>query len=257
LPRDTIEIPQRQRSLDRLLALFAHLHRHGKPLSISELARQTDAPRSTTYELVRLLVEAELLEQNGAENTVFFGKMMYLYGMDFVREHDVVRLGRQEVDRLALETGETSQLCMLQGRQYTVVHMAAGARPFRISSDIGTQIPLPWTASGRLLLSHLSAEAIRAFVTPQDLVLPSGEAILLEGFIESVGQAREAGFCITSGLVDAFTHCIAAPIFGADRRVVATLCCVVPVDTAAERCSMLRDLLMKRGLGLSTPGGGQ
>lgn len=253
MPRDSVEIPQRQRSLDRLLALLAHLHRHGRPIRIGELARQLDAPRSSTYELVRLLVEAELLEQVGAENSVFFGRTMYLYGMDFAREHDVVRRGRQEADRLAQETGETSQLCMLQGRHYTVVHMAAGTRPFRISSDIGTQIPLPWTASGRLLLAHLSDEQIRSFVAPEDLVLPGGDTITLDAFIESVARARADGYCITSGLVDAFTHCIAAPIFGPDRRVLATLCFVVPVDTAADRCVMLRDLLVRRGLELSTP----
>lgn len=164
-----------------------------------------------------------------------------------------MRRGRQAVDRLALETGETSQLCMLQGRQYTVVHMAAVTRPFRTSSDIGTQIPLPWTASGRLLLAHLSDEQIRGFVTAKDLILPSGNAIALEAFIESITRARADGYCITSGLVDAFTHCIAAPIFGPDRRVVATLCFVVPVDTEADRCVMLRGLLVRRGLELSTP----
>jgi len=140
----------------------------------------------------------------------------------------------------------------LQGRQYTVAHMAPGARPFRISSDIGTQIPLPWTASGRLLLAHLSDEEIRGFVTPADLVLPNGETIAPEAFIASVARARSDGYCITSGLVDAFTHCIAAPVFGADRRVLATLCLVVPVDTSEARCAMLRNLLVARGLALST-----
>ena len=245
------ETPQRQRGLDRLLALLAFLHKNGKPIRIGDLARQLNAPRSSTYELVRLLVDTGLLEQVGSEGTVFFGKTVYFYGMDFVREHDLVRRARQEVDRLAREAGETSQFCMLQGRHYTVVHMAAGARPFRISSDIGTQIPLPWTASGRLLLTHLSDQEIRAFVAPEDLVLPGGEAIAMEDFIASVAQARSQGYCITSGLVDAFTHCIAAPILGPNGHVVATLCFVVPVDTLEDRRDALRDTLIRSGLALS------
>ncbi len=213
------EIPQRQRSLDRLLALLAFLHGHGKPIRVGDLARGLDAPRSSTYELVRLLSEAGLLEQTGPDGSVFFGKTMYFYGMDFVREHNLVNRARIAVDELARQTGETSQFCMLQGRFYTVVHMAAGARPFRISSDIGTQIPLPWTASGRLLLAHLQDHEIRALVAPEDLVMPNGETIGMDDFIASVAQAKARGYCITSGLVDAFTHCIAAPIFGADHHV--------------------------------------
>jgi DNA-binding IclR family transcriptional regulator len=245
------EIPQRQRSLDRLLALLSFLHKHGKPIRVGDLARRLDAPRSSTYGLVRLLVDAALLEQVEPDGTVFFGKTMYFYGMDFVREHDLVRRACQEVDRLAREAGETSQFCMLQGHHYTVVHMAAGTRPFRISSDIGTQIPLPWTASGRLLLAHLSDQEIRAFIAPEDLVLPSGESIAMDDFIASVAQARSQGHCITSGLVDAFTHCIAAPILGPDGHVVATLCFVVPVDTPEDRRNALRDTLVRSGLALS------
>jgi DNA-binding IclR family transcriptional regulator len=245
------ESPQRQRSLDRLFALLAFLHKHGKPIRIGDLARLLDAPRSSTYELVRLLVEAGLLEQGSVDGTVFFGKTMYFYGMDFVREHDLVSRARAEVDSLARQTGETSQFCMPQGRFYTVVHMAAGTRPFRISSDIGTQIPLPWTASGRLFLGHLSDREIRALVAPEDLVMPNGEVIGIDDFIASVAQAKARGYCITSGLVDAFTYCIAAPIFGPDKHVAATLCFVVPVDTPDDRCDELKNTLVHRGLALS------
>lgn len=243
---------QRQRSLDRLLALLAFLHQHGKPIRIGDLARMLDAPRSSTYELVRLTMEAGLLEQREGDGAIFFGKTMYLYGMDFVREHDLVGKARAEVDRLARETGETSQFCMLQGRFYTVIHMAAGTRPFRISSDIGTRIPLPWTASGRLLVSHLSDQEIRDLVAPEDLAIPNGEVIRIEDFITSVHEARSRGYCITSGLVDAFTHCLAAPVFGPGGHVAGTLCFVLPVDTPVKRCDGLRDLLVERGLALST-----
>ena len=243
---------QRQRSLDRLVALLSFLHSHGKPIRVGDLARMLDAPRSSTYELVRLLTEAGLVEQRDADGTIFFGKTMYFYGMDYVREHDLVGQARAEVDRLAKETGETSQFCMLQGRFYTVVHMASGTRPFRISSDIGTRIPLPWTASGRLLVAHLADDEIRELVMPEDLAIPNGQRISLDGFIDEVRQAQANGYCMTSGLVDAFTHCVAAPIFGPKRQVVATLCLVLPVDTTAERCDALRDLLIQRGLALST-----
>src|ERR1700744_1872086 len=184
------ENPQRQRSLDRLLGLLAFLHKHGKPIRIGNLARLLDAPRSSTYELVRVLVEAGLLEQGRADGSIFFRKTMYFYGMDLVREHDLVSRARAEVDRLAREAGETSQFCMLQGRYYAVVYMTAGTRPFRISSDIGTQIPLPWTASGRLLLAHLSDQEIRALVAPEDLVMPNGDVIGMDDFIASIGQAK-------------------------------------------------------------------
>ena len=116
----------------------------------------------------------------------------------------------------------------------------------------GTRIPLPWTASGRLLVAQLTDDEIRELVMAEDLAIPNGQRISLDGLIGEVRQAQASGYCMTSGLVDAFTHCVAAPIFGPKGQVVATLCLVLPVDTTTERCEALRDLLMARGLALST-----
>ena len=244
------KIGTRGRGIDRVVELLGFLHRHGRPIGIGDLARRLNAPRSSTYEIVRTLAEAALIE-TAPDGKIFFGKALYFYGVDYLREHDLIRRGRDEVDRLARETGETSQFCMLHERKYTVVHMRAGSRPFRISSDIGTQIPVPWTASGRLLLSHISPAEIRALVTPDDLVLPGGRIIAIEAFIESVAAARRDGYCITTGLVDAYTHCVAAPVLDHQGHAAATLCFVVPVDTTRERIEDLRDILVESGRSLS------
>jgi DNA-binding IclR family transcriptional regulator len=231
--------PMRGRGIDRVLDLLDFLHRHGRPIRIGDLARELKAPRSSTYEIVKTLAEAGLLEIE-ADGRIFFGKALYFYGADYLREHDLVRRGRDEVERLARETGETSQLCMIHENKYTVVHMRAGA-----------QVPLPWTASGRLLLSHLPAAEIRRIVRPEDLILPGGRTIDIGEFIEAVEVARRDGYCITSGLVDAYTHCIAAPVLDPNGHAAATLCFVVPVDTTPDRVAELRDILVQSGRSLS------
>ncbi|MET0744748.1 MAG: IclR family transcriptional regulator, partial [Microvirga sp.] len=249
-PRQAAGTVARERGIDRVLRLLECLHQHGQPIRIGDLARAMKAPRSSTYEIVRTLAEAAILE-TGADGRIFFGKSLYFYGADYLREHDLVRRGRDEVDRLARETGETSQFCMLHENKYTVVHMRAGARPFGISSDIGTQVPLPWTASGRLLLSHLEPQEIKTIVRPEDLRLPNGRVIEIEEFVGAVADARQNGYCMTSGLVDAYTHCVAAPVLDNDGRAVATLCFVVPVHTSPDRLGELRDILIESGRSLS------
>ena len=158
----------REKGLNRGLEILQFLHTTQRAIGIGDLAKGVNAPRSTTYTLVRSLVDAGLLEMAGEGNRVYFGKKLYLYGMDYVRGNDLLRRGRQEVDELSRETGETSELCMLQSGRYTIVHSSPGTRPFRISSATGLQIPLPWTASGRLLLAgleeHWSLEGLTTLV---------------------------------------------------------------------------------------------
>ncbi|MDX8523297.1 IclR family transcriptional regulator [Mesorhizobium sp. MSK_1335] len=242
----------REKGLNRVLNMLEFLHANQRAIGIGELAKGLNAPRSTTYTLVRELVEAGLLEMAGDGNRVYFGKKLYLYGMAYMRGNDLLRRGRQEVDTLSRETGETSELCMLQSGRYTIVHSSPGTRPFRISSATGLQIPLPWTASGRLLLAGLDRSQIEAMVTQDDLVLPDGRKLELDDFIDDIARARVTGYCVTSGLVDAYTKCLAAPVFSAPGKVEATMCLVVPIDTSAERTGELLPLLRERAARLST-----
>jgi DNA-binding IclR family transcriptional regulator len=231
--------------------LLAHLHHVGRPVRVGELARALGAPRSSVYALVKILTEASLLETVGPNGEIFFGKTLYFYGMGYLRAHDLLGRARAEVDRLALETGEMTQFCLLHERKYTIAYMSPGRRPFRISSEVGMQIPLPWTASGRLLLAHFSDAEIRAMISADDLKPPRGSPLTLDEFVAAVATARREGSCVTSGLIDPYTHCIAAPIKDQNGRVTATLCFVVLVDTPSERIAFLRDMLVASGQALS------
>lgn len=244
--------PARERGIDRVLQILQFLHSHGEGLKIGALAKALNAPRSTIYNLVGDLTEAGLLEVSPTEGRVFFGKTMYLYGLNYMRENPLAKRARMEVDRLAKETGETSEFCMLQNGRYTIIHMSPGSRPFRISSGIGLQIPIPWTASGRLLLAEHSRDEIEQLISPEDLVLPDGRAIDLDEFIGAIEKARDDGYCLTRGLVDAYTQCLAAPIYGADGKVEATICLVLPIESSEQHNGKLRDILIKSARELSS-----
>ncbi|GAB5376772.1 MAG: hypothetical protein AcusKO_32340 [Acuticoccus sp.] len=142
-------------------------------------------------------------------------------------------------------------MCILQNGRYVILHMCPGERPFRISSAEGLQIPLPWTASGRLLLSDFPPAEADALMSEDDFVLPDGTRMVRDEFHAAIVEARNAGYAITSGLVDAFTKCMAAPVFGEDGMVAATLCFVVPKETPEPRVAELLDMLLARARALS------
>jgi DNA-binding IclR family transcriptional regulator len=240
----------RERSVDRMMQVFQFLHDHGEGVRIGALAKALNAPRSSIYAIVSDLTQSGLLEAAG-DGRIFFGKKMYLYGLNYMRENPLAKRARIEVDRLAKETGETSEFCTLQNGRYTIIYMCPGTRPFRISSAVGLQIPIPWTASGRLLLADKSRSEIEALIAPEDLIPPNGKAILLDEFVAAIAGAREEGFCLTKGLVDAFTQCLAAPIFGANGTVEATICLVLAIDASDAQLGKLRQVLIESAKTLS------
>ena len=168
--------PVRSRGLDRAVEIFQLLHAVRKPIPIGEIARRLKAPRSTIYEIVNLFLAADILEYAGDGSEVFFGRAIYLYANDYFATHAMVRLGQEEVRRLAAQTGETCQFCMPVGNKYTVVSMQNSARLFRIGSDVGVLVPIPWTASGRFFVAHMSLAELKAFIPPEDFRLQNGKS---------------------------------------------------------------------------------
>lgn len=216
----------RARGIDRAIELLECLHEARQPLRIGEIARRLKAPRSTVYELVNRFLQAAILETYDADGRVFFGRTLHFYAADYLGTHGLSRLARDEVIRVAERTGETAQFCMLHGNKYAVVHMQTGKKIFQISSAVGVAVPVPWTASGRLLLDHMTQAEIQDFIPQEDFVLPGGRRIDPAAFYEELCRARRDGYCRTSGLVDDFTDCIAVPVRNADGVALACVCVV-------------------------------
>ena len=241
----------RERGIDRVLTVLAYLNAAGRPVRLADLPKALGAPRSTTYEIIRALTDAGLLELTGSDNRVYFGRMMYLYGMSYYRENDLIRRGSAEVDALSSLTGESSELCMLNRNRQAIIHAHPGTRPMRISSEVGSQIPIPWTASGRLLLAHLEPAEIRELIEPADLILPDGRAVDIESFIDECQQAGGKDIIVTRGLINSFSQCLAAPIRGLDGQVQATICFVLPIDSSDEKRRELEGVLIASSKRLS------
>jgi DNA-binding IclR family transcriptional regulator len=256
----TIKVPatearpnERRRGIDRVIILLEALLQRRTPVKVGELARMIGAPRSTAYEIVNRLLEADMLETVGEDGHVYFGRAMHLFGWAYNHTNVLHRRIAEALDRLSAETGATAQLCALRGNKYVVLDSRDGPGPFRITSDIGVEVPIPWTASGRLLVGHMTDPEIRAFIPPEDYRLPDGRLLSTEVFLAEVDRARQQAFCETSSLADRFTHCMSAPIRELDRKLRMTLCLVLPVDTPEARRTELLALLVARARGLSLP----
>ncbi|MDW6022932.1 IclR family transcriptional regulator [Mesorhizobium sp. BAC0120] len=245
---------ERKRGIDRVIMLLEALLKHRAPARVGDIAKMINAPRSTTYEIVNSLLDAEMLENVGSDGHVYFGRAMHLFGWAYSHHNAHYRRIIETMDAMAAETGETVQLCGLRGNKYVVLDCRGSPGPFRISSDVGVEVPIPWTASGRLLLSHMSDDEVRAFIPKEDFRLRDGRVIAQDAFLADIANAREQGFSETSGLADSFTWCMAAPLRERSGAITRTLCLVLPVDTPQPRRSELLAALRERARNLSLAG---
>lgn len=235
----TEAVRSRTSGIDRSLQILDSLSEQNRPMSAYELGKATGAPVSTVYRLVDELVEREMLSRR-PDGLVWLGPRLMRYGLSYRASIDLYAEARREMRMLAEVTGETVQLCARDGDMMAVIAMVEGQGHFRVTSDVGTRVPLNWTASGRLLLGHLDdRHRLEAF---QQAARPSAT-----GTAETNPQILSAQskhdfddrLSIQMGQSEFAVACIAAPIRNEKGECAATISIVLAERQADMRSDEL------------------
>ena len=235
--RTTKTAPRRTRvsGIDRALQVLDFLKAEAKPIGPYAVGRGLEMPLSTTYAIIDDLVEKNLLTRR-PDGTVWLGQRLYHYGLAYGKALDFLDVTTHEMQELCRLAGETSQVCGRDGDHMVVLAMAEGPGHFRVSSRVGTRVPLNWTASGRLLVGHLPESERVALFRRAARVSPTGRAET-----DPVTLARNAEIALAQRLSvqlsesDFAVACIASPIRDRSGDCVATISLVVPEQKAIQR----------------------
>src|SRR5688500_12594765 len=91
----------RTRGIDRAFEILECLHDSKKPLRPNEIAIAIGAPKSTTYDVVGLMLSRGILDRADAEGRVYLGRRLYLFGLSHLTHFDVMRLASGFLDHLS------------------------------------------------------------------------------------------------------------------------------------------------------------
>ncbi|TYB84307.1 IclR family transcriptional regulator [Oceaniovalibus sp. ACAM 378] len=228
-------------AIDRTLQILDILTERQASMSTYELVRATGSPASTIYKITEELVERGMLTRMDA-NEVWLGPRLMRYGLTYRSKMDFFAAAKREMERLAERIDETIQVCARDEDMMTVIAMARGHGHFNVASDVGTRVPLNWTASGRLLVGHLSeAERLHIF---RDCARPSGTGlaeIQPEKLAEISGREFRDRLSVQLSASEYSVACIAAPICDETGACVATISIVLPEARARANYAQLAE----------------
>lgn len=234
------DIPRKRTSgIDRAIQVMDILTERQTPMSAYELAKSVGAPVSTIYRIVDDLVERDMLSRPD-DTRIWLGPRLMRYGLVYRSQMDMFSEAKREMQALSKKTGETVQVCARDEGMMVVIAMAEGEGHFRVTSDVGTRVPLNWTASGRLLLGHLpDDERIAAF---KKSAKPSETGVADINPLILAKQSREDylnRLALQMGNSEYSVACIAAPIRDAAGVCVSTMSIVLSEQRVRERLGTL------------------
>src|SRR5579864_2544752 len=207
-------------SLDRALEILKLLGNEPE-MRITDLARRLEVHKSTVFRLLATLEEHGLVEQNPSTERYRLGYGLVRLAGAVVAELDLARASRPVLEELAVRTGETVNLAILQGDQVINIEQIASPNLVVNVNWVGKQTPLHATSNGKVLLAHLpEADRLRLFgpalprLTPRTIT----DVRVLE---KQLHRVLDDGYAFTLEELEQGLNAVAAPVFAADGRVVA------------------------------------
>lgn len=203
-------------------------------LGVVEVAELLDRPKNTVSRWLRIMVDVGLLVRDPESSRYRLGMQLAALGELARQATSLQRLARPVLEALAEETGETSNLVILDGRAAVNVEVVQSPRPIKHMGVLGRRLPLHVTAAGKVLLAWVPARK-RATLLDEPLVRFTDRSICSIGDLEQeLTLVRRAGYATAWKELEDDLAAASAPVRDHRGAVVAAITTSAPTARVGE-----------------------
>jgi len=185
------------------LRILTHLARQSGPVGASAIARDLGLPRSSTYQLIRVMQDEGYVVHYPELRAYGLGSLVSEIGSSVLRATRLGRLAQPLIDKLVREVGVpvVAQLAVLHGSDVSYVGIASGFRAPTTVARIGVRLPAHLTATGRAMLAVVSPGQVRALFPHRDALVTrrSLGPSTLRDLDAILAATRDRGYAIEDG----------------------------------------------------------
>lgn len=241
-------------ALTRAHALLDMIAAAELPLSVSEIARRLDLPKSTAHGLCTTLANLGLLSRR-PDGGFIMGPHVMRWANAFMARADLVAEFADLWDSLNVFYGETITLSVLEGAEVIYVACRNSISPLGVTFRIGMRLPAAFTATGKAILSTMADGQVRAVMAnrwPEPLTPHSVRTI--DELLAELAETRARGFSIDNGQIREGMWCFGTPVRNATNQVAAGVAVSIlaaqvdqaTIDLVARNIRKVADLLSFR-----------
>ncbi len=201
---------ERSGTLDKAVRVLCALERAQGPLALAALASSTTMPKPTLHRLLATLAAHDLVERDD-DGRYGLGVGLVRLGLGALAVDPFVRVARGELERAVRAFGETFFLVGVRAGRLVVLDKVEGTGLLRAAPNVGVEVPVDLTASGRLILG----------LAPEALADSSRAKRVSRRAVE---RALERGYDLNEGEWIEGLMVIAAPVRAAGRLYGTVAC---------------------------------
>jgi len=233
-------VPAVRRAIE-VLEILAHSH---TGLSLADLSRLTSIPKSSLFRILNTLEHHAVVLQDGQRETFTLGMKLIDWGNRALDSIDLKTVSHPHLVRMAHETRESYYVAILDEEEVIIIDRADTPEIWRMVARLGQRSPVHATASGQVLISEMSQEAIDRIISRHGLKKFTPRTITdPERLQRRLRRIRSDGHVVANAEYKADLCVIAAPIRDHHGVIAAALMTAMHSDRARKETSRLREVV--------------
>ena len=206
-------------------------------LSLGQLARQLNLPKSTVQRIVAALDRENFVIAATPQSGVRLGPALSRIARSV--RFGLVEVAHPSLEELAARTGETVDLAILKGSEAIFIDHIEGQQRLRAVSALGVSFPLHCSANGKAMLSILGDEAIERLKKRFKLTRFTPNSIVSwKELEEQIEETRRTGIAYDIEEHTLGMCAVGVPILGPEGEIAA-----ISVPTPSVRFEEKREEL--------------
>lgn len=214
--------PSTNQSIEKAAAVLGAFADGHPGLRVSDVAREAGLSQSTASRLLATLESVDYVERDEVSGLYRLGPALITLAGVLLNQHPVHREGRQRAQDLAHAFGLGANIAIRRGPSLFYLCNFEGRNAPKSYTLMGQGNPLHATGLGKCLLLPVSAEDRRSLL-PGLQRFTSRTITSHEELDAELKQIRGNGYAVEREELALGRACVAAPILGANRTIVAAL----------------------------------
>jgi IclR family acetate operon transcriptional repressor len=224
------ESPGSSSALDRALSVIETILESDQPIGLQEISARLGLPRQTTHRIINNLLNAGLIQRHYDRDRFAVGPRMRRLALGTMSESPRSWPAHSVLEELSERTGETSNLCVLDGNMVLLIDRVESHWALRIHSEVGRRLEFHSSSTGKLLVAHLPKERRNRLVSNSPLKRFTPHTITVPAKLEEeFAKIRRLGYSVSNQETTLGLFSIARSICAPNGRILAGLSCQAPL----------------------------
>lgn len=219
-----VKDPEFLSTLERGLRVLKAFDEDHPEMTLSEVAAKTCLPPAVARRCLITLVELGYVSQH--ERKFLLRPAVLTIGSAFLASMQIEQVMLPPLQALRDQTGDSASLAVLSGTEILYVAHVSTDRRFRVAAGVGTRFPFHATSLGKALAAFLPADERAALLAGAPFQRFTERTVTERAAMEErLNLIATRGYDSALDELDYGIVSVAVPIFGRDKRVIASINC--------------------------------